>query len=145
MQRRRSLEAKLLSQGFLLHRCVLSFKTFSEDINILLKSTIIVTCLQMNNDGIGNQILVQYCLLFPYYVFSSLVHYELGVMVFNATFNNISAISWRSVLLVEETGVHFAWAGFELTTLVVIGTDCICSYKSSYHTITTTMAPMSII
>jgi len=27
------------------------------------------------------------------------------VMVFKATFNNISAISWRSVLLVEETGV----------------------------------------
>jgi hypothetical protein len=26
-------------------------------------------------------------------------------MVFNATFNNISAISWQSVLLVEETGV----------------------------------------
>ena len=25
-------------------------------------------------------------------------------MVFNATFNNISAISWQSVLLVEETG-----------------------------------------
>ena len=29
----------------------------------------------------------------------------LGVMVFNATFNNISVISWRSVLLVGETGV----------------------------------------
>ena len=27
------------------------------------------------------------------------------VMVFNATFNNISVISWQSVLLVEETGV----------------------------------------
>ena len=27
------------------------------------------------------------------------------VMVFNATFNNISVISWRSVLLVEETAV----------------------------------------
>jgi hypothetical protein len=27
------------------------------------------------------------------------------VMVFNGTFNNISIISWRSVLLVEETGV----------------------------------------
>ena len=27
------------------------------------------------------------------------------VMVFNTTFNNISVISWRSVLLVEETGV----------------------------------------
>jgi hypothetical protein len=26
-------------------------------------------------------------------------------MVFNATFNNISAISWWSVLLLEETGV----------------------------------------
>jgi hypothetical protein len=26
-------------------------------------------------------------------------------IVFNATFNNISAISWRSVLLVEETGI----------------------------------------
>ena len=27
------------------------------------------------------------------------------VMVFDATFNNISAISWWSVLLLEETGV----------------------------------------
>jgi len=27
------------------------------------------------------------------------------VMVFNATFNNISTVLWRSVLLVEETGV----------------------------------------
>jgi hypothetical protein len=27
------------------------------------------------------------------------------VMVFNATFNNISVTSWRSVLSVEETGV----------------------------------------
>jgi hypothetical protein len=26
-----------------------------------------------------------------------------GVMVFNATFNNLSVISWRSVLLVEYT------------------------------------------
>jgi hypothetical protein len=139
-------------------------------------------------------------------------------MVFNATFSNISGISWRSVLLVEETRVpgenhrHFAsrwqiklyhfmlyrvhcrnrmvvgfthtcainvyhhwgrhgrmvvrfthtcaisvyhhWqvadklnfitlccigytsplAGFELTTLVVICTDCTGSCKSNYHT-----------
>ena len=27
------------------------------------------------------------------------------LVVFNATFNYVSAISWRSVLLVEETGV----------------------------------------
>ena len=31
--------------------------------------------------------------------------YGVGVMVFNTTFNNISAIEWQSVLLVEETGV----------------------------------------
>ena len=31
---------------------------------------------------------------------------RLRVMLSHATFNNISAISWRSVLLVEETGVH---------------------------------------
>ena len=28
-----------------------------------------------------------------------------GWMVFKATFTNISVLSWRSVLLVEETGV----------------------------------------
>jgi hypothetical protein len=33
--------------------------------------------------------------------------------------------------------VHLAWADFELT-LVVIGTDCIDSYESNSHTITTT-------
>jgi hypothetical protein len=85
------------------------------------------------------------------------------VMMLNTTFNNISVISWRSVLLMEETGVpgenylHVAspWqtlshnvlsstltgAGFEITTLVVIGADCICSCKSNYHTITTTKVP----
>jgi hypothetical protein len=30
---------------------------------------------------------------------------RIRVMVNNATFNNISVISWRSVLLVEEKGV----------------------------------------
>ena len=30
---------------------------------------------------------------------------RIRIMVFTATFNNISVISWRSVLLVEETGV----------------------------------------
>jgi len=29
--------------------------------------------------------------------------------------------------------VHLAWEGFEFTTLVMIGTDCIYSYKSNYH------------
>ena len=80
-------------------------------------------------------------------------------MTFNAIFNNISVISLRSVLLVEETGipgenhrpvashwqtlshtvVHLALR-FELTTSVVICTDCIGSCKSNYHTITATTA-----
>jgi len=47
-------------------------------------------------------------------IFSSIFFYVSGTViltcvksrfiVFNATFNNISVISWRSVLLVEETG-----------------------------------------
>ena len=34
-----------------------------------------------------------------------------------------------------------SWMGFELLTLVVIGTDCTGSCKSNYYTITTTMPP----
>jgi hypothetical protein len=82
--------------------------------------------------------------------------------VFNTTFNNISVISWQSVLLVEETrgpGVKTTdlsqvtdklyhimlytspLSRFELTTSVAIGTDCIGSCKSNYHTITATTTP----
>jgi hypothetical protein len=35
------------------------------------------------------------------------LRFRVSVMVFNATFNNISVISWRSVLLVEENGVRW--------------------------------------
>jgi len=37
--------------------------------------------------------------------------------------------------------VHLACVGFELTILVVIGTDCIGSFKSNYHMITTMTTP----
>ena len=37
--------------------------------------------------------------------------------------------------------IHLAMMGFELTTLVVIGTDCTGSCKSNYNTIMTTTAP----
>ena len=38
--------------------------------------------------------------------------------------------------------VHLIWVGFELTRLVVIGTDCIGSCKSNYDMIMTTTAPV---
>jgi hypothetical protein len=41
--------------------------------------------------------------------------------------------------------VHFAWAGLELTTLVVISPDCTGSWKSNYHTIMTMTAPHMVI
>ena len=128
------------------------------------------------------------------------------LMVLNATFNNISVISWWSVLLVEETRGHgenndlsqvtdklyyiilytSLWSRFELTTSVaeqtgipweektadlwqvtdkhyqvmsywlhfamsgirthnISGdTDCTSSFKSNYHTITTTMTPLRL-
>jgi len=34
-----------------------------------------------------------------------------------------------------------SWVGFKLINLVVMGTDCIDSYKPNYHTITTMMVP----
>jgi uncharacterized DUF497 family protein len=46
------------------------------------------------------------------------------VIVFDALFNNISVISWRSVLLVEETGLHtmdlfFIYTLFRLVTVLL--------------------------
>ena len=37
--------------------------------------------------------------------------------------------------------VHLTWVGSECSTLVVIGTYCICSHKSNYHAIRTTTVP----
>ena len=80
-------------------------------------------------------------------------------MVLNATFNNISVISLRSVYcrgkpedpekttdMSQVTDIHIMlytspWSRFELTTSVVMGTACIGSCKSNYHAITATTAP----
>ena len=44
-------------------------------------------------------------------------------------------------ILLYWVNLALAWAGFELTTLVVIGTDCIGSHKPNYHMVTTTTVP----
>jgi hypothetical protein len=41
--------------------------------------------------------------------------------------------------------IHLVWAGFELTTLVVIGTDYIGSYISNYHIIMTMTNPIIVL
>ena len=86
-------------------------------------------------------------------------------MVFNATFHDISVILWRSVLLLEETGIseenhqpaashwqtllhnvvpRHEWGSNSQAHVIGIGTDCIGIYKSNYHTITSTTAPQNI-
>jgi hypothetical protein len=52
----------------------------------------------------GNQHSTNF-IISPFICFKDRSHERVRVMVFNATFNNISVISWQSVLLVEETGV----------------------------------------
>jgi hypothetical protein len=42
------------------------------------------------------------------------------LMVFNATFNNISAILWQSVLLVEETGVPLNYVSTSMMGHIVL-------------------------
>ena len=82
-------------------------------------------------------------------------------MVFSATFNSISVISWPAALLVEEIGEpgenhrpvashrhHYyimlyslSSSRFELTRLIVMGIDCIGSCKFNYHTNTAMTSP----
>jgi hypothetical protein len=85
------------------------------------------------------------------------------VMVSNPTFNNISVISRRQIYLQrkpeyqEKTTdlpqvidklyrimlyrIHPAMSGIQIHNLVVISINCIGSYKSNYHTITSTRTP----
>jgi len=78
-------------------------------------------------------------------------------MVFNATFSNISAISWRPVLLMEETRkkiinpvqvtdklyhiMLYRLSEIRSHNISGIGTDYTGSCKSNYYVINTTTAP----
>jgi len=53
------------------------------------------------------------------------------------------ASHWQTLSHNNVYRILFPWAAFELTTFVVMGTDCIESCKSNYHTITTT-APVKL-
>ena len=82
-----------------------------------------------------------------------------GFMVFNLTFNNISVVSSQSFIFggpgenhrpVADKLYHIMlytspWSRFELTTSMVIGTVCIGSCKSNYHTITAMTATLSLL
>jgi hypothetical protein len=51
------------------------------------------------------------------------IEYILNVSHFNATFNNISVISWLLALLVEETGVHGEKTPFCRMSLNIFNTN----------------------
>jgi hypothetical protein len=75
------------------------------------------------------------------------IKFVVCLIVFNATFNNISVISWRSVLLVEETGgpgenhrpvaIHWQTSALEPTTWTITPPrrlSKICNvYKNNVH------------
>ena len=64
-----------------------------------------------DRSDVRNYAVENYTLLMFKFHISTLEHFQITnllsgrVMVFNATFNNISAISWRLVLLLEQTGL----------------------------------------
>ena len=104
-----------------------------------------------------------YSILSNYHNYQGNMVYGVSVMVSIARFNNISDIRWRSVLLVEETGVpeenhrpvtdklyhilsrvHIAINGIRITTLVFIGTDCICIVRGGSRGRTRRAPPLKL-
>jgi hypothetical protein len=84
--------------------------TTEDTIPIIILSFISNLCLSLRLTHSVLQSCFGHSVAFTFTLFISLLlllcrNRGVRVMVFNTTFNNISVISWRSVLLVENTGV----------------------------------------
>jgi len=118
-----------------------------------------------NDKGQNHRMICIYWIILYDHIFVILIKkkYEntslfLWVMVFNTTFSNIMAISFISggyqregpwenhrhvasnsqIYYIMLYQVFLTMNGIQITTLMVIGTDCIGSCKSNYRLITTT-------
>jgi hypothetical protein len=75
-------------------------------------------------------------------IFSSLVNVQIKESRSSNTMLFSRKSHWQT--LSHNVVSNTPRVGFKLTTIVVIGTNCIGSCKSNYHTITTTTAPSTL-
>ena len=106
-------------------------------------------CLSKAMTWISNVVCHGLFFLFIDFRWEGIVHLFVCLMVFNATFNNISVLLVEKTTNLSQVADKFyhimlytsSWSRFELTTSVVIGTDCMGSCKSNYRTIKIMTAP----
>jgi hypothetical protein len=130
---------------------LLVLKTFnlelSQHVSLTLKAILFSEKLQTNFFSSWNRDMLQ--LSVNNHTEAFIFHKVSWFMVLNATFNNISGGGNQSTQRKPPTNfityccIEYTsqWTGFELTTLVVISTNCTGCCNSNYHTITTTTAP----